>query len=76
MKKTWQTEYDTAHARAFSVAASLPAAHLEAMDTLVRSLVATATPWTIAKPALQQSCDALAAKMRALAPTQRCLQRS
>jgi len=52
---------DAAHTRAFSVAASLSAGHLQAMGTLVRSLVATATPWPTAKTALQQSCDALRA---------------
>ena len=52
-------EMKGAHARAFSVATSLSAERLQAMGTLVRSLVVTATPWPIAKTALQQARDAL-----------------
>jgi len=59
---------DTAHAHAFSVAANFPVERLAAMDTLVRSLGAAATPWHIAKIALQHQCDALVEEQLAGAP--------
>jgi hypothetical protein len=66
--QSWNMVHADAHARAFNVAAGFPAAPLQAMEKLVHSLAVSATPWPIAKTALQQACDALAAVLPEGAP--------
>lgn len=70
--QSWSSILADAHDRAFSVATNFPAGHLQAMGTLVRSLVATATPWTIAKTALQQLCDAPVPTLPVVEPPHSC----
>jgi hypothetical protein len=67
--QSWDIAFLAAHFRAFSVATSFPAERLQAMGTLVRSLAVTATPWPIAKTALQQACDALVQALSVVEPT-------
>lgn len=48
----WKTEFDAAHARAFSVAASFPAERLAAMMLKVRALMKARAPLAVVKAEL------------------------
>lgn len=63
----WDIELAAAHARAFSIAASCPAALLQVMRELVQTLMTAGAPAAIAKTAQQQEIETLASEISALA---------